>query len=557
MNLNQKKNVFIGNAWPYANGPLHLGHIAALLPGDVIARYHRAVGNDVLFVSGSDCHGTPISVKASDRGVTPKEIAEKYHKEFSETFNKLGFSYDIYTNTMTDNHTEVVQDIIKSLNKKGMLKIEKTNLAYCNDCRRFLPDRYIHGTCGICGFEQAKGDQCDKCGSFLDVNTLKNMKCTICESEPVIKETDHLFYKLSSFEKDLKEYVGNHNDIWRQNAISMSERYIREGIPDRAITRDLDWGISVPIEGFKDKKIYVWFEAVLGYYSSGIELSKKLNNPDYYKNFWTENTLSYYVHGKDNIPFHTIILPSLLMGMDTKPLPEYIISSEYLTIEGKKLSTSRNWAIWANEFLENYDADPLRYFLIMNGPERKDSDFSWGEFVERNNGELLGAYGNLINRTIPLVIKGFGKVVPEIYELRLDELDNEIINNCKSLYPIVGELIENGDLREALRTIFDFIRSTNKYFDTKMPWKTLKEDKYVAANTLKICLDLIANISNMCNPFIPTISEKALEFVNQKPSWKYIELNSGDEIKEAKILVERLDKKIIEEEQEKLYKNTK
>ena len=546
-NLNKK--ILIGGAWPYANGSLHLGHIAGLLAGDVIARYYRLTGANVMFVSGSDCHGTPISVKAMSEGVQPSKIVEKYHNEFKETFAALGFSYDLYTLTMDDYHKDKVKQFFIKLFEKGLLYLRKEKMAFCVKCNRFLPDRYIIGICNNCGYTAARGDQCDECGTLIDVEKLLSKKCTICQTKPEIRETEHLFFALSKFQKELERLVQLNELKWRKNAIGLAKRYLNEGVVDRAATRDLDWGIDVPLEGFDGKKIYVWFEAVLGYITATMKCVKDNNLFDW-EEFWDNETVSYYVHGKDNIPFHTIILPALLMGLDIKSLPTYIISSEYLTIEGKKLSTSRNWAIWVNDYISRYDPDPLRYFLIINGPETRDSDFSWTEFVERNNSELLGAYGNLVNRTLTQVIKNFGGCIPKsgIY----DEEDAVIIVKCKSLYSSIGELIEKGDLKEALKEVFEVIRATNKYIDTKAPWSTIKKDRDRAATTLKVCLDLIINLSSICYPFVPHITEKALGFLNETPKWEFRELTPGGNINEPTLLVKRLDKAIITEEVKRL-----
>ena len=381
---------------------------------------------------------------------------------------------------------------------------------------------------------------------------LQNKKCIICQTEPEIRETEHLFFALSKFQKELEKLVQINESRWRKNAVGLAKRYLNEGVIDRAVTRDLDWGIDVPLEGFEGKKIYVWFEAVLGYITATMKLLKD-NSQFTCEEFWDKETISYYVHGKDNIPFHTIILPALLMGLDIDSLPTYIISSEYLTIEGKKISTSRNWAIWVKDYLSRYDPDPLRYFLIINGPETRDSDFSWSELVERNNSELLGAYGNLVNRTLSQVIKNFEGRIPKpgVY----DQEDTAIIGKCKSLYGSIGELIEKGELKEALKEVFEVIRATNKYIDTKAPWSTIKKDRELAATTLKVCLDAIINLSSICYPFVPHIAEKALGFLNETPKWEYRELTPGGLINEPTLLVKRLDKSIVNEEVARLGSN--
>ena len=548
---NSGKNILIGSAWPYANGSLHLGHVAALLPGDVIARYYRMTGGEVLLCSGSDCHGTPISVKAHSENTTPEIISQKYHDEFVNTFRNLNIIYDIYTRTSTEFHEKEVQKMFIKLYEKNLLYKENVKMAYCVKCDRFLPDRYVLGVCNKCGYEDCRGDQCDKCGNLVEIEDLGNKRCTICSQEPQIRNSEHLFFKMSEFQDRVQNFVDKNKDRWRQNAVSLSNRYLKENLKDRAITRDLDWGIDIPIDGFKDKKVYVWFEAVLGYLTSSMLLSQEKNDESYWQKFWNDDALAYYVHGKDNIPFHTLILPSLLMGLDISGLPTHLISSEYLTIEGQKLSTSRNWAIWADDFLTRYSSDSLRYFLIINGPEKRDSDFSWNEFLERNNSELLGTYGNLVNRVLTLSIKSFGNKVPE--EGALDDLDRELLDECSRKFELIGNLIEKGDLRDALKNVFGLAKSTNKYLDRRSPWNDLKNDNYTrAATTLKVCIDMIINISSMCYPFIPETSEKALSFLNLKPKWNFRLSESGNDISDPEILVFRLDKSIIEEERARL-----
>lgn len=549
---NKGKYVLIGGAWPYANGSLHLGHIAALLPGDIISRYYKLTGADVLYCSGSDCHGTPISVKAHADKTTPYEISLKYHEEFEETFKKLGIDYTIYTRTTTEFHKKEVQKMILELEKNNLLYKKSIKMAFCEKCNRFLPDRYLIGTCNICRFDSCRGDQCDKCGNLIDIEKLRNIKCTICEEMPQIRESEHLFMKISQFQNQIQKLVDENKNKWRPNAVSLTNRYLKEGLEDRAISRDLDWGIELPIMGFEDKKIYVWFEAVLGYLTASKQYSNEINDENYWQNFWNGNARAYYIHGKDNIPFHTIILPALLIGLKIKGMPTDIISSEYLTIEGKKLSTSRNWAIWANDFLERYDPDSLRYFLIINGPEKRDSDFSWNEFLERNNSELLGTYGNLVNRVLALTIKTFGNNIPATNCVP-NKQDLAILEECKIKFDVVSKNIEDGELREGLKNAFDLARMANKYLDTKAPWADLKNGNTErVAMTLKTCIDVIINLSSVCYPFIPHVSAKALEFFELKPEWNFRTIKSGDKILEPEILVKRLDKSIIEEERSRL-----
>lgn len=538
-------SILIGGAWPYANGSLHLGHLASLLPGDVIARYFRAKGEDVLYVSGSDCHGTPISLRAKKEGVPPRVITDKYHQEFVDCFNKLGFSYDLYFRTDDDFHKQEVQKIIIKLQENGFIYEQDVEQLYCENCQQFLPDRFVEGICPHCK-NKARGDQCDNCSTLLEPLDLTERKCKICGSEPVVRSSKQLFFALSKFQKELEDYLQDKKD-WRLNARKMSERYLEEGLQDRAISRDLPWGIDIPIEGFRDKKIYVWVEAVLGYLTA----SKKWavdNNKDG-RQFWSKGATAYYVHGKDNIPFHTLILPALLKGAGYEKLPDRIISSEYLTIEGGKISTSNNWAIWVPDVVNKYNPDALRYFLLINGPERRDTDFSWREFIHSNNGELLGAYGNLVNRTLVFVQKYFDNLIPE------GDIDKEISEKILALYDEVGEKISQGELKHALEQAFEFIRSMNKYFDEKSPWLSIKENKEECKNTIYNCVLAIANIANLLSPFLPFSSVKIKKWLAcENETWGFIKLKSPIELKEIDVLFERLDKSIIEEETKKLGK---
>jgi methionyl-tRNA synthetase len=534
-------NILIGNAWPYANGSLHIGHIAALLPGDVLARYHRLKGDTVQFVSGSDCHGTPVAIRARQENKTPQEISNFYHKEFEDCFRRLGFSYDLYGNTSNEEHKEFVTDFHKRLYEGGYVYKKSTPQAFCQKCSQFLPDRFVSGLCPNCG-KPARGDQCEFCGSVLEPENLQQPKCSLCGETPEFKSSNHLYLAVTKLLNELDNYIESHSD-WRTNAYEMSKRYIREGLRDRSLTRDLDWGIACPKEGFEDKKIYIWAENVLGYLSDCISLCRH-KDLDFLE-FWN-NSRQYYVHGKDNIPFHTIILPSLLLGRtDTSlKLPDEIISSEYLTLEGRKISTSGNWAIWAKDILERYNADSIRYFLIANGPEKRDTDFTWMEFINSHNGELLGAYGNFVNRCLVFIQKHVDNKVPYAH------CNKEITESIIRLYSKAGDLIENGEIKEALETIFAFIRKANKYFDKEQPWITLKEDEDKCKETLNTCVQIIANLSTLLYPFIPFSSEKVRKMLSiTNIGWRYIEIPDGQSLNPVEILFERIEKKVILEEE--------
>lgn len=537
-------NILIGGAWPYANGSLHIGHLAALLPGDVIARYYRAKGDNVLYVSGSDCHGTPISIRAKNENKSPKSIADKYHEEFKACFDKLNFSYDCYTRTDDEHHKNEVRRILKELFDNGLIYEKKVEQLYCEHCNQFLPDRYVEGVCPHCG-SIARGDQCDNCSSLLDPLELSDRRCKLCGNEPVVKEGKQLYFALSKFEDELKKHVEKSKGKWRVNAINNTERYIKEGLIDRAVSRDLPLGIDIPIEGFEDKKVYVWIDAVLGYYT----VSKKWGeeNNKNWEDFWNEESVSYYIHGKDNIPFHSIILPALLSGIGCQKKPDRIISSEYVTLEGRKISTSNNWAVWVPYLIEKYNSDLLRYFFIANAPEKRDADFSWREFIKNNNGELLGAYGNLVNRTLAFAKKYFDNKVPE------GNVEEDIKVNIESLYKSVGKDIEDGNLKIAIDNIFSFIRNINKYFDEKAPWISIKNDIDECKNTIYYCCFAIINIANILEPFLPETSGKVKQWLGCTESkWSLIDLEGSTEIGEFSVLFERLDTKLIDEELEKL-----
>ncbi len=542
-------SVFIGGAWPYANGSLHLGHIAALLPGDIVARYYRLKGESVLYVSGSDCNGTPISIRANQESVSIQDIANRYHQEFVDSFSKLGFTFDCYSRTDDQQHHEIVQQIFLQLLENGYIYKKEIEQTYCEFDNQFLPDRYVEGICPNCG-QPSRGDQCDNCSSILDPLDLIDRTCKICGNEPVTKETEHFYFTLSSFQDELENRVkrAKQSKAWRNNAIQMSERYLKEGLHDRAVSRDLANGVSVPVKGYEDKKIYVWIEAVSGYFSASQKWATESNQSD--ASFWNEDTVSYYIHGKDNIPFHSIIWPSILMGIDKKAFPTHIISNEYLTLEKKKLSTSKNWAVWVPSILESYNPDSVRYFLTVNAPENRDADFSWREFILSHNSELLGAYGNLVNRTFKFIEKSFEGHIS-------GTLDMEVTRKIQDRYPEVGLLIEKGHFKQAIEMIFETIRFGNKYFDAKQPWKEIHENPEECKNTIFTCVHLISNCAQLLSPFLPFSSEKVKGMLNLDPyDWQSIDRVSY-QITQVSPLFERIDIDWIGKELEKLHQNVK
>ncbi|WP_203288861.1 methionine--tRNA ligase [Metabacillus sp. cB07] len=537
-------SIFIGGAWPYANGSLHIGHIASLLPGDLLARYYRLKGEKVLYVSGSDCNGTPISIRARQENVDAAVIADRYHREFSDCFKKLGFTYDCYTRTDSLHHHRTVQEIFLSLLENGALYEKETWQVYCGHCEQFLPDRYVEGVCPSCS-SRARGDQCDVCSAILDPLDLIDKECKLCGHEPEARETAHYYFSLSSLQSALEEYALDNGSNWRENAVNLTKRYLAEGLQDRCATRDLPIGVPVPVKGYEKKKIYVWIEAVSGYLSASRLWAEETGQD--WEEFWTDDTTSYYVHGKDNIPFHTIIWPGILTALGGLKRPEHIISSEYVTLEKRKLSTSQNWAVWAPDLLEHYHPDSIRYFLTINGPEKRDTDFSWREFIHSHNGELLGAFGNLVNRTLKFIEKSFDGTIAGCSDSLIDD-------EIKALFDQAGALIESGQFKAALETIFAFIRHLNKYFDERKPWISVKQDKEDCQQVLYTCTLAIANLSVILQPFLPFSCLKLQETLNlSAEAWTFLEQQSFT-VQDVKPLFERIDPERIEEETKKLKK---
>ncbi|MEH7247343.1 methionine--tRNA ligase [Neobacillus niacini] len=542
-------SIFIGGAWAYANGSLHLGHISSLLPGDILARYYRLKGEQVLYVSGSDCNGTPITIRAKQEGVSPKVITDRFHQEFVDCFTKLGFTYDTYTRTDTNHHHKIVQEIFLQLLDKGLIYKKEIEQTYCETCSQFLPERYVEGICPVCK-EPSRGDQCDHCSTILEPLELLNSRCKICGHPPTTRFTEHFYFSLSSLQDQLENYVqhAENNKLWRDNAISLSKRYLKEGLQDRAVSRDLPIGVSVPVAGFEEKKIYVWIEAVSGYYTASKLWAKETGEDD--SSFWNSAVTSYYVHGKDNIPFHSIIWPGILAGLGKEPLPTHIVSNEYLTLEKKKLSTSRNWAVWVPDILERYQPDSIRYFLTINAPESRDADFSWKEFIYSHNSELLGAYGNFVNRTLKFITKSFDGVIPE------RAISPAIQDKVQSLYEETGCLIEASSFKQALERVFELVRFSNKYFDEQQPWKQVKEESQSCGQTLADCVYLIANLAHILTPFLPFSSEKVKNLLKiSETSWKPF-LVKPTVLSIVEPLFERIDPTRIEEELERLNKQT-
>lgn len=530
------KDIFIGGAWPYANNSLHIGHLAALLPADVIARYHRGCGNRVVYVSGTDCHGTPITVRAKKENISPVEIAEKYHEEFVKSFQSLDFSYDFYTATMTEEHKKGVQELYKIILENGYIYEQEEDEDYCSTCNEYLSDREIIGVCPHCG-GHAMGEQCDDCLSPINPKELKDKHCKICGSSTIVKKNKHLYFKLSAFQEVLEKFVIEKEHIWRKNALNETKKYLKLGLIDRATTRQLTWGVDVPVDGYEDKKIYVWIEAVMGYLTAGkhvcdeknIDLNKFLTD--------RENLITYFVHGKDNITFHTIIYPSLLQAINPSwQLPKRIISCEYVNMNDEKMSKSKGNLITMDDLVENYNKDTVRYYMIANGPEKKDVNFSSCDLIQAHNKFLVGVLGNFINRNLSFVNKKFDGVIKK------GEIDVNIMARTKAIYDEVGSLIEEGELRNALDLVIDYATLGNKYYDERQPWIQVKEDIASFYDTTYTCVYIIANLSNLLHPFIPSSADKVKSMLSLKPFiWEEYKLDSDLRIDHLELLFDRID----------------
>jgi len=511
--------VFIGVAWPYGNGAVHFGHMAGSnLAPDIFARFHRALGDEVLMVSGSDMHGTPTTVTAEKEGIAPAEVARKYHDINARALAGFGISHDMYTHTATAQHASVVHDMFRAFMEKGYLYEAETTQAYCPKCRRFLPDRYIEGVCPHCGADGARGDQCtDSCGRTLDPAELKSPRCKICSTPPEFKPTKHLFFKLSAFQGKLSDWVKD-KTYWRTHVRAFTEKWLADGLKDRAVTRDIDYGITVPLPGFESKRIYVWFEAVIGYLSASKLWAEKMGQPEKWKEFWCDpGAKHYYFMGKDNIPFHTIIWPAMLMAYDDKlDLPYDVPANEFLQLGGEKMSKSRTTsaAIWTvPDYLTQYPADPMRYYLSMHMPENHDTDFLWGEFVERNNSDLADTLGNFVHRVAKFTYDKF-KEVPA-HSGTLAEEDRKLLDLIRRTHEEVTLDLTGCRFKPAIDKVMALAREGNRYFFQSQPWKLYKDDQTRCKDVLHICFRLVKALGVMLSPYMPASSEKMLAMVGE------------------------------------------
>ena len=546
---NKPKNILVCVAWPYVNGPPHLGHIAGMsIPADIFARYNRLIGNNVAMVSGSDMHGTPVTLLANDLGVTPQEISKKYHDIWSKSLKEMNFQYDLYTHTHTENHMKIVKDIFQILLEKKLLEIREQLMPFSVTENIFLSDRLVEGECPNGDNDKARGDQCDVCGRTLDPTDLGNIRSKRDGSIPEFRKTSHFFLRLSKLENEIRDWLQSKKD-WRQNVKNQSLSFINEGLKDRAITRDLSWGVDIPVDGWEEKKIYVWFEAVLGYLSATVELFKNTKNPEMWKEFWEDqNSESYYFQGKDNIPFHAIILPAILLGVENKNLPTEVVANEYLNFSGKEFSKSRNWAVWLPDFLEKYSPDSLRYYLTSIMPETSDSDFTWEGYVSSNNNELVANLGNFIHRILTMSHKNFDGKIPK-FESE-SESTKEIIERCNNAIKEVGTSISKRRFREALNNLMALSKFGNQFLDKNEPWKKMKENKNEAGEILGQSIIIINAISCILEPFLPESSQKLQKilFGETINEWKLILPKPGTPFEKPMPLFEKLDEEVVLEE---------
>ncbi|MGB4594820.1 MAG: methionine--tRNA ligase [Anaerolineaceae bacterium] len=523
------EHVLIAIAWPYANSDIHVGNITGShLPGDICARYHRLRGRNVLMLSGTDSHGTAITVKADEKHITPLEVYQHYHPRFIELFQKLGISYDIYTSTHTSNHFDIAQKIFTILNQNGYLTKKVSKQWFSESQNRFLPDRYVEGTCYICGYQDARSDQCENCGQMLEPDRLINPHSKIDGSTPLLKDTEHYYLNLSSLEPQIQEFLKSRESYWRPIVINQSLGMIQSvGLKETPITRDLDWGIPVPVEGWDGKCLYVWFEAVIGYLSAAVETAKLDGDPEKWRNWWVDQeTKSFYFIGKDNITFHAVTWPAELLGItdgldaalgakEPKPLilPYNVPANEFMNLEGRKISGSHNWAVWGLDALERFDADALRYYLTSAMPETRDTDWDWEEFFQKNNNELVATWGNLVNRVLAFTYKHWGGLIPQPGTLR--ESDLALLDTIKAGFGSVAQKLEAVELRSALAEIMSLATEVNKYLDIHAPWFEIKTDKAEAARSVYTAIQAINWLNIMFAPFIPNTSEALQAILGQ------------------------------------------
>ncbi|MCG8323157.1 MAG: methionine--tRNA ligase [Cytophagales bacterium] len=560
--LSEIKRYTVTSALPYANGPVHIGHLAGVyVPSDIFVRYLRSNEKEVAFVCGSDEHGVPITIRARKERVTPQKIVDKYHEIIKRSFEEFGISFDHYSRTSSEVHHSTAADLFKRLYDDHKF-VERTSEQYYDEKNQeFLADRYIMGTCPNCGYEDAYGDQCENCGTSLSPSELINPRSAISGEKPVLKETKHWFFPLNEYETWLREWILEGHKEWKSNVYGQCKSWLDQGLQPRAMTRDLDWGIKVPIEGNEGKVLYVWFDAPIGYISATKEWADA-NGKDWRPYWQSEDTKLIHFIGKDNIVFHCIIFPAVLKALGGFIMPDNVPANEFMNLEGNKISTSRNWAVWLHEYLDDFPGkeDVLRYVLCANAPETKDNDFTWKDFQARNNNELVAIYGNFINRAVVLTHKYFkGEVPPKGH---LAPVDEQVIDKLLTFPEEIGKSIENYKFRDGLTQMMDLARLGNKYLADTEPWKLINEDEERVQTILNISLQIAANLAIVSEPFLPFTAKKLYDILGLKnPTWAQAGnttlIDSGDHINEGELLFEKIDDNIIQAQIRKLEETKK
>ena len=553
------KRILVTSALPYANGPIHLGHLAgAYLPADIYVRYQRRKKRDVIYICGSDEHGVPITIAAEKQGVSPQDIVDEFHTRNKTAFEAFGMSFDYYGRTSSSVHHQTSQDFFLDLYKKNIFIKKTEKQLYDHKVDMFLPDRYVKGTCPSCGYNEAYGDQCEKCGTSLSPNELVDPVSTLTGNKPELKETEHWYLPLQRLQNDIEAWIDSRTN-WKPNVMGQVKTWLNEGLSDRAVTRDLKWGVQVPLDEARGKVLYVWFDAPIGYISATKEWAQKLNSPDRWKDYWqSEETKLVHFIGKDNIVFHCIMFPAMLQAHGNFVLPDNVPANEFLNLEGNKLSTSKNYAVWLEDYCKKYPVDPLRYYLACTAPETRDSDFTWEEYLHRKKDKLADILGNFINRSLAFTEKRFGGTVPP--RGSLDELDKSMLETIRKAPKKVGRHLENYEIRKAVTAFMDVARAANKYFNDQEPWKTIKSDPDRCGTTLNICIHTCQVLLLLMEPVLPFTARKGWPMLNlqkslDKESWDEIgnyTIPAGHKLGKVEILFKKIEYKDIEPEIERL-----
>jgi len=545
-----KRKILVTSALPYANGRIHAGHIAgAYLPADIYTRYQKLAGNDVIYICGSDENGVPITIVADKEGTTPQEVVDKFHFSNKKSFERLGIDFDIYSRTSDSRHAEISQKFFLKIFEKGYIEKRTTKQLFCESCSKFLPDRYVNGTCHYCGYDKAKGDQCESCGKLIDATLLKDPTCAICGATPVVKETDHWFFLLDKLQDRLAAWLGEHPD-WRDNVSRFTRGWLERGLEPRSITRDIFWGIPVPLDDAAGKVLYVWFDAPIGYFSFTQEWAEGAGAATRWKDFWLDKgTEIIHFIGKDNIVFHAIVWPAMLMAHGDINLPHNIVANEFLNLKGRKSSKSQNWAIWVEDALDQFAPDQIRYYLAAVAPEGRDTDFWWDDFQTKNNTELADILGNFIHRTLTFLAKYFDGKIPAAGNLASsDETMRAEITTASS---DIASLMESFRFKAALQRLMKCAKAGNVYFDEKAPWASRKNDADDCAVTMNVCANTVGALSIVMQPFMPFAAGKlrATLKLNATPRWEEITpdmLAAGHQIQKPEVLFQKIETDTLE-----------